>query len=544
MPTLTEEIELPGGVNPDDVRVTVELWGVDQPETGFDSGVTIGGARRVEGNPWTVTDLVGNAAIDAPAGTVYRVTRTWPGLKQPLVDYVEMPTTGGPYDVGEVLADPPGSIETAALSLHIASMTAHGDPNGPLRTNTPVGRDTYFPSLRGAAADPSRWTRYLLTPGTGNSPDSALSFQHGQLVISVVGGNGLTSERHEVWAAPDVPASPYGRIRSRWAAWPPTDGIVQHVHAHRIQDQGGKIRAIVLWDGIFGSPIGGVWEANSNGTGFVSAPATIVDQDTISASSRDAAGLVTATVPSGATSRWRVGDAVRVDLSDNTYDGSFVLSSVTDTQVQWTQTNGGTDASGGTGTLQLLGNHFTNFSMMTNNIWSFTDAVRTNGIVTTTGLPAGHPLQIGDRVVIDGTDNTYDGRRVISDVNQTTNQVSWIDNQANDASAGAGTVTKNTPTWCESQVIPGASGGPGILQARFWPDKGLDLNGGTPGPMLGGPPSWEQHGWTLTYDLATVTGATVPTTGVFGVGAAHHSLNSVIRKDGIEITPLYVASGI
>ena len=420
-----------------------------------------------------------------------------------------------------------GDLSVAGVSL-----------SAPLATSTPVIRDTYMPMLRGGP-DAGRWTRYLIGVDS-DAPDSALSFEHGKAVIRVVGGDGLTSERHELWTAPDVPASRYGRVKSRWASHPAADGIIQHVHVHRLQQAGGKNRAVVLWDGIFGSPSGGVWESNVDGTSFVSAGAAVVDSEAVSASSRDGAGLVTATVPTGATSRWKVGDAVRVDLADNTYDGSFVLSAVTNTTLQWTQTNGGVDASGGTGSLHLLGNHFTNFSTMTNVVFSFTDAVRTNGVVVSTGIAAGHPLQIGDRIVVDAADNTYDGRFVVSNVNQSTNQVSWIQNAADDAAAGAGTVTKNNPLWCESQLLPG-----NILQARFWPDKGVDLNGGTPGPTLGGAPSWEQFGWTLTFDIDTVTGVTIPSgAGAFGIGAAHHSSNSPVQYDNIEIAPLHVAAGV
>lgn len=119
MPTLTEDIDLPGGVEPSTVSVTVQLWGDGEPVTGFEltSDTTIAGPYRAKGNPWTV-DLVGNADIDAPAGTVYRVERTWPGLTEPLVDYVDMPTSAGTYVLGDHLTDPPAAVESSALSVH------------------------------------------------------------------------------------------------------------------------------------------------------------------------------------------------------------------------------------------------------------------------------------------------------------------------------------------------------------------------------------------------------------------------------------------
>lgn len=119
MPTLTETIKLPGGVDPSKVTATLQLWAVGESTHGFEGGISIGGARIATGNPWTITNVVGNDDPDLlPQGTVYRVERTWPGLKKPLVDFVEMPSTGGPYRVDQVLADEPATIESSALTLH------------------------------------------------------------------------------------------------------------------------------------------------------------------------------------------------------------------------------------------------------------------------------------------------------------------------------------------------------------------------------------------------------------------------------------------
>lgn len=128
MPTLTETLNLPGGVSPSSVIATVQLWGAGEAITGFEQtgDVAIGGARVVTGNPWMVTSLVGNADIELPAGTVYRCTRTWPGLRRPLVHDVVMPTTGGPYQLGDILAEPPASLASAALTAHAADLTLHG----------------------------------------------------------------------------------------------------------------------------------------------------------------------------------------------------------------------------------------------------------------------------------------------------------------------------------------------------------------------------------------------------------------------------------
>lgn len=119
MTTLTEDIELPGGIDPATVTVRLELWGDGEPVTGYETstGKTIAGPLQRTGNPWSIANVVGNADIDQPAGTVYRVVRTWPGLREPLVDYLDVPISGT-VRVDQCLADPPGAIESSALALH------------------------------------------------------------------------------------------------------------------------------------------------------------------------------------------------------------------------------------------------------------------------------------------------------------------------------------------------------------------------------------------------------------------------------------------
>lgn len=384
------------------------------------------------------------------------------------------------------------------------------------------------PFLRGTAADPTDWTRWIFTTDPA-APDSALTMERGQWVSRVIGGSGTQSNRREAWQIPGFPSTPYSRIRSRWASHPPADGTIEHGHMHAMQvGADGKIRAAIVWDFSFGLLLAGVWEANADGSGFVVAQAPTKDQDTVTASSRTSGGVVTLTVATGARDRWSVGDAVTVDLSDNTYDGSFILSAVADTTLTYTQTNGGLDADGGTGTVTLLGKDATDTIV---RAWAVTDAVRTNGVVTASGMAAGHPFLKGDRVTVNLTDNTYDGNNfAVSDVNVFTAQISWLQpGVANDASAGSGTVTKASPYWVESRLLPG-----GVIQARLWPDVGMALNGSTGGPIPGGAPPWESR-WSRTWDLNKVTGVTVPSgPGYAALVAAHHSSSSPVRYDSIE----------
>src|SRR5688500_18652890 len=145
MPTLQETPHAPGAVAADDVTVTLELWD-GTPADGVAAGVRIAGPAYAYGASWSTPNVGANTAIDlaagdaagtldlwdgtpgdgvaagvrrggpayaggaawsipnvaahtaiGPAATVYRVTRTWPGLDDPLVDYISMPASGGPY---------------------------------------------------------------------------------------------------------------------------------------------------------------------------------------------------------------------------------------------------------------------------------------------------------------------------------------------------------------------------------------------------------------------------------------------------------------
>jgi len=128
MPTLEQDLDVPGGVSPTTtINVAVELWGdaaravAVQPST----GATIAGPRFASGHDWSIAGMVGNADL-LPAGTVYRVKEMWPGLRSPIVRYVSMPTTGGPYKVSEIEVEPPGSLISAALTAHADDTDLHG----------------------------------------------------------------------------------------------------------------------------------------------------------------------------------------------------------------------------------------------------------------------------------------------------------------------------------------------------------------------------------------------------------------------------------
>lgn len=126
MPTVQEDIDLPGGVDPEDVIGTLTLWGAGVPASGIAGTTRIHGPRRFTGASWSIDNVVGNTAIE-PSGTVYRVERTWPGLDDPLVHYISVPSSGGPYQVEELLADPPDDLPTLTPSneLDVAERTSN-----------------------------------------------------------------------------------------------------------------------------------------------------------------------------------------------------------------------------------------------------------------------------------------------------------------------------------------------------------------------------------------------------------------------------------
>ena len=127
MPTLEQDIDTPGGTDPASVNATVQLWGDGTPVTGYQpsTGKTIAGPRRASGPGWSIPSLIGNADL-LPAGTVYRVEEAWPGLSDPLVRYVNLPTTAGPYKVGAIPAEQPASLSSAALAAHAINTDLHG----------------------------------------------------------------------------------------------------------------------------------------------------------------------------------------------------------------------------------------------------------------------------------------------------------------------------------------------------------------------------------------------------------------------------------
>lgn len=69
---------------------------------------------------------------------------------------------------------------------------------------------------------------------------------------------------------------------------------------------------------------------------------------------------------------------------------------------------------------------------------AFTGGSRTSNVVTLTGLPAGHNIQVGATIKVDAADNTYDGTFTVDTSSATS--ITYAQVLANDASSGAGII--------------------------------------------------------------------------------------------------------
>lgn len=130
MTTVTENIDLPAGMNPQAVVVTLELVGEggDPVREAYWQGgsTTVAGFYQfsMTGSATWSESLVGNDDL-LPAGTVYR--RTITGREIPSTyEYGTVPTSGGPYRWDQILTDAPGTLTDSALSAHESDADLHG----------------------------------------------------------------------------------------------------------------------------------------------------------------------------------------------------------------------------------------------------------------------------------------------------------------------------------------------------------------------------------------------------------------------------------
>jgi hypothetical protein len=390
--------------------------------------------------------------------------------------------------------------------------------------------------------DPADWAERVITTDDAVCPTTLFTVEHGQLVARGSGGTGNRSNRRSIRQIPGTPGG-YSRVRSRLSGAPTnpavSNTIPQRGHAHGIQqDATGLWTAVVVTHDIaFGIPSIinlAVWrsETSAGGTGSVFAGGTILDSKSVTAAVRTT-NVVTLTVPTG--HGFAKGDVITVDLANNSYDGTFVVDSVTATTIVYKHT--GTDLTTSTGTVTLTRASGVFGVADLGRSTAVTDAARTSGVVTAT-VAAGHPWNYGDEVAVDLTDATYDGVFKITELPSAT-QIRWRqDGVADDVSSGAGNISSPFPYWLETEWWPG------IVRARVWPDASVtsgDAKGGH-GPI--GTPSWESS-WSR---VASLSGLAVPepdpTKGLgCGVVTAHPSSGAAtypsdVRYDNLVTAPL------
>jgi hypothetical protein len=322
-------------------------------------------------------------------------------------------------------------------------------------------------NLRGST--PAQWPERIISTEDAVCPSIAVTIEHGQVVVRGVGGAGQRSNRRSIIGIPGSPGG-YSRVRSRVLTTPANPAVAntlgQHGHAHGMQltADGRWLAAVVTDDITFGPTVQNLslWKQET-APGSVGAEFTLgnpLDQLAVTAAVRSS-NVVTLTVtpPTGQTEHgYGRGDVVTVDLADNSYDGTFQVSSVTATQIVYGQTA----ANAGTSTGTVKRPQQTNVKDQLTRSTAVSASSRTNGLVTAV-VAAGHPWRIGDEVAVDLAVGSYDGVFKITELPSST-QIRWRQAAGDDAAGGAGTISNAMPYWLETEWWPG------LLRARVWPD--------------------------------------------------------------------------
>lgn len=367
--------------------------------------------------------------------------------------------------------------------------------------------------------DVSSWTQHIM------STDATVTNTHmlvvdGMCWIYGSGGSVTTSVRRDLWVIPGTETWEDMEVMGVWWGGPVQNGVGQPQHGFglRVKDDAGVSKAIMVWhDTAFGIPSIQNCATWWSGQTIPTANATDAGARTVSAGSRTSE-LTTLTVASG--HRLWSGQVVLVSVADSTYNGWFPIESVTATTITYRQSGVTDDASSGAGTVTVFNAGFGSGTQDLFRSTTVSAAARTDGVVTAT-VPAGHPFTIGDRIIVNLSDDTFDGSFIVSAL-PTSTTISWGQAGSDDASGGTGTIQKPFPYVMRVRLVGQH------VDIAWRPYQGFN----EANAVLAGEAAFGDPRWSASYDLSSIVGTGAPPTGQGGVAILGAHVGSAVDGAG------------
>lgn len=194
MTVVQENLDLPGGVDPSGVTVTIQLRGTSPAGYGPSLESIVGTLTLTpdEDGEWSA-DLVPNSEI-VPTGTVYRVVIEG-GEASNKRRYISVPDEAGPLEVRDLLTEEPGAPASAALAVHAALR----GPGGHLPDGTPDDGDV---PIYDADTETVEWG-----PQSGGGGGGAVDSVNGETGVVVLTAGDIGSTATGDVAATNVQAA-------------------------------------------------------------------------------------------------------------------------------------------------------------------------------------------------------------------------------------------------------------------------------------------------------------------------------------------------
>lgn len=449
-----------------------------------------------------------------------------------------LPTPGGDNNQwGDILNDylaqahnTDGTAKDATASSK-GVIQLSGDLGGTANSPTVPGLATHTASALSASIhgvrevhwreeDVSAWTQHVMSTDA-TVANTVMLVVDGMCWLYGTGGSVTSSVRRDLWVIPGTETWENMEVTGLWWGGPIQNGVGQPQHGFglRVQSDAGVSKAIVVWhDTAFGIPSIQNCATWWSGQSIPTASAADAGARTVSAGSR-ASELTTLTVASG--HRLYSGQPVLVSVADGTYNGLFPIESVTATTITYRQSGMADDASSGAGTVSAFAG--AGFGSGTQDLFRSTTvsaAARTDGVVTAT-VPAGHPFTIGDRIIVNLTDDTFDGAFIISAL-PTSTTISWGQAGSDDASGGTGTIQKPFPYVMRVRLVGQH------VDIAWRPYQGFN----EANAVLAGEAAFGDPRWSASYDLSSIVGTGAPPTGQGGVAILAGHTGSVLDGAG------------